>query len=314
MTKRRSRGARVDRVLLRAARACRPRRNCFQADVLEGKAFGDAGAYEKIAAKIQFRVEAGRSAQQSVVDLDQAGGTRPEKSSRLGLLSVASEGWRRARAFGVAGDRSWGKGLLALFRAEIVARSENGRGVRGRILDGAGVTVAWIGWQWDVRAKTGNDAPIRAGCAAGDKPITGLVAGDFTVTKESDEHPLGHVISGTIGGTEYFCSDPKTRKRSTSATRRGAAPDDFAKRWALVGHRAKWSRARERFDEKRIRTGKDLPQLLSRTRSGNRWLGIGGGARLCLLSEARPERARVVEPRLCRWHFADGRFLSPFSL
>ena len=40
------------------------------------------------------------------------------------------------------------------------------------------------------------------------EPITGLVRADFTVNERQDEHPLGHMISGNIGGTEYACSDP----------------------------------------------------------------------------------------------------------
>ena len=39
------------------------------------------------------------------------------------------------------------------------------------------------------------------------EPITGLVRADFTVNERVDEHPLGHMISGNIGGTEYACSD-----------------------------------------------------------------------------------------------------------
>jgi hypothetical protein len=86
-----------------------------------------------------------------------------------------------------------------------------------------GVTVAWLGWQWDVReeaslmrlyapiAREGENTKSQASGAADGtgKSITGLVRADFMVNEKAEEHPLGHVISGTIGGSEYYCSDTK---------------------------------------------------------------------------------------------------------
>ena len=72
-----------------------------------------------------------------------------------------------------------------------------------------GTTLIWLGWQWDVRNEPGQMrlyAPVAKG--ADGKPITGLVRSDFIVDKKVTEQPLGHMISGRIGGPEYACSDP----------------------------------------------------------------------------------------------------------
>jgi hypothetical protein len=111
-----------------------------------------------------------------------------------------------------------------------------------------GVTVAWLGWQWDVREEANmlrlysprarelegvsasekkgktSGLEVRGANAASDaeisralaprsatnaKAITGLVRADFTVNERQEEHPLGHMISGNIGGTEYAAADPE---------------------------------------------------------------------------------------------------------
>jgi hypothetical protein len=41
-----------------------------RADVLEGKAFGDAGAYEKVIGKVHFKVNPTEAANRLIVDLD----------------------------------------------------------------------------------------------------------------------------------------------------------------------------------------------------------------------------------------------------
>ena len=206
-----------------------------RADVLQGKAFGDAGAYEKLIGKVHFAVKPEAAANKLIVDLDKAPRNaagevefsadfyvlRPKDAVRSNgsvLLEVPNRG---------------GKSILAIMQGgkgsrDPTTEEEIGDGFLMR----RGVTVAWLGWQWDVREeadmmrlhapvarardsvqmpaskKTSNRArgkrrdiaETRVADPEG-QSITGLVRADFTVNEKQDEHPLGHLISGNIGGT-----------------------------------------------------------------------------------------------------------------
>jgi hypothetical protein len=214
-----------------------------RADVLEGRAFGDVGAYEKIVGKIHFAVKPDDPHNKIVVDLDKA----PRNSE--GEVEFASDFYvlRPKDATHASGSvlleipNRGGKGLLAIMQGGKSSRDpktaeEFGDG----FLFTRGVTFAWLGWQWDVREEAGLMRLYAPIARDGDKPITGLVRADFTVNEKVDEHPLGHVISGTIGGTEYYCSDPKdpanvlTVRAAPLAPRRTIPRND----WDFVGSTA----------------------------------------------------------------------------
>jgi hypothetical protein len=193
-------------------------------DVLDGTPFGEAGAYEKISGKVHFAVKPGDPHNRLIVDLDKAPRNahgevefaadvfilRPKDAARASgsvLLEIPNRG---------------GKGMLRVIQngktsLDPTTAEEFGDGFLMR----RGVVVAWLGWQWDVRDEAGLMklyAPVaegdenpksearRSNSEATRKPITGLVRADFVVTEKQDEHPLGHLISGQIGGTEYYAS------------------------------------------------------------------------------------------------------------
>lgn len=194
-------------------------------DVLDGKPFGDAGAYEKVAGKVHFAVKPDAAANRFIVDLEKAPRNaasevefvsdfyilRPKEAARASgsvLLEIPNRG---------------GKGILALMQGGKGSRDprteeEFGDGFLMR----RGVTVAWLGWQWDVRDDAnmmrlqgpvaqkgrGNAGDTPAATAETGKAITGLVRADFVPNERMDVYPLGHFIGGDIGGTEYACSDP----------------------------------------------------------------------------------------------------------
>src|SRR5436190_3259212 len=212
-------------------------------DVLEGKAFGDAGAYEKILGKIHFAVKPDDPHNKVAVDLDKA----PRNSK--GEVEFASDFYllKPKEATHASGSvlleipNRGGKGLLAMIQGGKSSRDPKTEEEFGDgFLMKRGVTVAWLGWQWDVREEAGMMRLYAPIARDGDKPITGLVRADFTVNEKVDEHPLGHVISGTIGGTEYYCSDPKdlanvlTVRDAPLAPRRTISRND----WAFVGSTA----------------------------------------------------------------------------
>lgn len=186
-------------------------------DVLDGKPFGDAGAYEKIVGKVHFAVRPDDPHNKLIVDLDKA----PRNAK--GEVEFASDFYilrpkEAARASGTALieiPNRGGKGMLRVIqnaKNSLDPKTEDEFG-DGFLME-RGVTLLWLGWQWDVRDEKGLmrlEAPVaREKNADGEeKPITGLVRADFVVTEKMDEHPLAHIINGDIGGTEYYCSDPK---------------------------------------------------------------------------------------------------------
>src|SRR4051812_27751630 len=205
-------------------------------DVLNGTPFGEVGAYEKIIGKVHFAVKPGDPHNRLIVDLDKAPRNangevefaadvfilRPKDAARASgtvLLEIPNRG---------------GKGMLRVIQNGKTSLDPTTAEEFGdAFLMRRGAVVAWLGWQWDVREDAGLMrlyAPVareqeQVKSAGGkksnaqrptpnvelhekEKLITGLVRADFVVTEKQDEHPLGHLISGQIGGTEYYCSKP----------------------------------------------------------------------------------------------------------
>src|SRR5262249_54683492 len=70
-----------------------------------------------------------------------------------------------------------------------------------------GFTIVSLGWQWDAEgpAALKLHAPI---AKENGKTITGLLRGDLTPSRQMEEIPLGHLITGSIGGSEYAVANP----------------------------------------------------------------------------------------------------------
>jgi hypothetical protein len=193
--------ARVERVEIRS-----------RADVLEGKRFGDPGAYEKLIGKVFFAVKPDAAPNRIIVDLDKAPRNAQgevEFSADVYILKPKET----ARSSGTALIEIPNRGGKAMLRVVQNAKGSSDPTTAEEFGDGflmeRGVTLMWIGWQWDVREEPSLMrlyAPVAKGPA--DKPITGLVRSDFVVNQKMMEHPLGHVIVGKLGGTEYACADP----------------------------------------------------------------------------------------------------------
>ena len=176
-----------------------------RADVLEGREFGEGGAYEKVVGKVQFAVKPEAAPNKFIVDLEKAPRNaagevefsadfyvlRPKDAARASgavLLEVPNRG---------------GKGILGIMQGRKGSRDptteeEFGDGFLFR----RGAVVAWLGWQWDVREEAnmlrlyaptavpgdGNPksrAPTskEASSSNPQRPITGLVRADFSVTE-----------------------------------------------------------------------------------------------------------------------------------
>ena len=177
-----------------------------RADVLDARPFGDSGPYERIAGRVYFAVPVANIHNQPIVDLANAVDLQNgEVEFSDDFVAV------RPR------DAAKGNGTLLL---------ENPNRGRSRILslvDGGdedlahsagdawllrnGFTVVALGWQWD--AVGPNALRLYAPIAkVHGKTITGLLRGDIMLPAKTDEIPLGHYMTGIIGGSEYPVAQP----------------------------------------------------------------------------------------------------------
>jgi hypothetical protein len=181
-------------------------------DVLNGKSFGEAGTYERITGRIYFSVRTNNPHNQRIVDLANAVNLkdgevefssdfvalRPKDSSRSNcsmLLESPNRG--HSRIVGLVDGGDWN------------AANDAGDGWLLR----NGFTFVSLGWQWDA---AGDDALRLYAPVAKEngKTITGVLRGDLMPSKEMAEIPLGHLITGYIGGTEYPVSAPDDPRNS----------------------------------------------------------------------------------------------------
>jgi Alpha/beta hydrolase domain len=187
-----------------------------RADVLNGKSWGKAGAYEKIAGKVYFAVDPKNAHNARIVDLNLADRNKNgevEFSSDFYILRPKSGG---SGALLLEVPNRGGKGMVRIVQG---ANGTNGADPTtpedfgdGFLMD-HGYTLAWVGWQFDVPQEDKTAMHLTAPIAHdGPNPIRGLVRGDWTLASKRDVMPLGHLIIGHMGGTGYPVADPQSDK------------------------------------------------------------------------------------------------------
>ncbi len=148
--------------------------------VLGGKAFGAAGAYEKLVGKVDFALDPALPQNRGIVDLTLAPRNARglvEFSADFYLLKPVDPSRGNGRLFYEAGNRGT-KRILAVYQNAVNADdpktdAEFGNGA----LMQQGFTLLWMGWQWDVPAgRMRMDIPI---ATENGQPITGWVRGNF---------------------------------------------------------------------------------------------------------------------------------------
>ncbi len=175
-------------------------------DVLGGKSFGDAGAYERITGRVYFSLPVDNPHNAPIVDLKNAVNlkdgavevsadfiaVRPKDASKGNgsmILEVPNRGSSRLLSLVDGGD--W----------NLAANTGDAWLLR------RGFTLVSVGWQWDA---PGPDSLKLFAPIARDhgQTIAGLLRGDIMPSHLMAEIPLGHMITGRIGGTEYPVSAP----------------------------------------------------------------------------------------------------------
>jgi len=152
--------------------------------------------FEKLVGKVYFAVDPKNPHNTIIADLDKAPRNAAGEVEFSADLYVIRPKTNRNDTLFVEISNRGGKGFLA----NLDPATEGD--IRDRFLFDRGYTVAWIGWQFDVRPEP-NRVRLYAPIAPG---ISGKVRSDFVVSKKVDAHTVGHVISGAIGGTGYSSS------------------------------------------------------------------------------------------------------------
>src|ERR1700690_2893769 len=170
-------------------------------DVLNGKQFGDTGAYERITGRVYFSLPFQNAHNMRIVDLGKAVNLKKgEVEFSSDFVAVRPK------------DAQKGNGSLLLEvpnrgRARILSLVDGGDQDLANDAGDAwllrnGFTVVSLGWQWDADGPSALRffAPI---AKDNGNTITGLLRGDLMPSTAMPEIPLGHLIMGNIGGTEY---------------------------------------------------------------------------------------------------------------
>lgn len=167
-----------------------------RAPVLDGLEFGEVGAYEKLRGTVRFSFDPGSAANTSVTDLalgpiGPSGGVEAE--ANFVVLQPAESGRGSGVGFLEVSNRG-GKASLrylngaARFAADPVESGDFGDGLLMRL----GLTIIWVGWQFDVPEEPGNLRLTVPVATTPGGPITGLVRSDWVVEESVTELPLSH--------------------------------------------------------------------------------------------------------------------------
>ncbi len=175
-------------------------------DVLNGRTFGNAGAYERITGRVYFSLPVGNPHNQRIVDLSSAVNLKNgEVEFSSDFIAVRPKDARKGNGSMILQVPNRGRGYIISLVDGGDWDLANDAGDAWLLRNG--FTVVSLGWQWDA---DGTDALRLYAPVAKEngKTITGLLRGDVMPAREMSEIPLGHIIVGTIGGTEYPVAAP----------------------------------------------------------------------------------------------------------
>jgi len=161
--------------------------------VLNGRALGAAGPYEKLVGKVDFGLDPNLPRNAMIVDLKLAqrnSAGEVEASADFYMLKPVDPARGNGRLFYQVPNRG-GKGMLTTFQKaagslDPTTDPEFGDGALMR----EGFTLLWMGWQWDVPERPGTlrmEIPV---ATENGKRITGLVRGNFILNERANTAPV----------------------------------------------------------------------------------------------------------------------------
>jgi len=161
--------------------------------VLNGRAFGAAGPYEKLVGKVDFGLDPNLPRNAMIVDLKLAprnSAGEVEASADFYMLKPVDPARGNGRLFYQVPNRG-GKGMLTTFQKaagslDPTTDPEFGDGALMR----EGFTLLWMGWQWDVPERPGTLRMEMPVATENGKRITGLVRGNFILNERANTAPV----------------------------------------------------------------------------------------------------------------------------
>ncbi len=172
----------------------------------DGASFGLAGSYEKLVGQVHFALDPEDEGNQGIVDLELApreSDGRVHFRSDVYVLQPADPARRSGTLFFEVPNRG-GKAIFRYFQRGAVGtldpstREHAGDGFLLR----QGLTLVWLGWQWDVPDQAGL-LRLHAVFAQADPPLEGLVRADGVLSEDSPDFALAH-----RGHRGYGVADP----------------------------------------------------------------------------------------------------------
>lgn len=176
----------------------------YRQPVSDSKAFGNAGAYERITGRVFFSVSVADPHNRGIVDLEKAVNLNHgevEFSADFMALRPKDSGKSNGSLLLEIPNRGRGRIVSLIDGGDWDAARDAGDGWLLR----NGYSIVSLGWQWDASSDALRlCAPI---ARENGTAIRGLLRGDLMPSKVMDEIPLGHLILGNIGGSEYPVAD-----------------------------------------------------------------------------------------------------------
>jgi len=152
-----------------------------RSDVLDGKSFGPAGPYERLAGKVYFELDPKLAANRIVCDIAFAPVNERgmvEFSADFDILKPHDPATGNGTVLFEVSNRG-GRGLHGVF-SRAYSGDPKAKGEFGdEFLLEQGFTLAWLGWQFDVPETRGALRLFAPAARDGGQPITGLVRSEF---------------------------------------------------------------------------------------------------------------------------------------
>lgn len=165
----------------------------FRQDLVSGRAFGLAGAYEKIAGVIDFEIDPSNPANRIITDIEFAPRNargRIEFRSNFFLIKPKDVSRGNGTVLYEVSNRG-GKGMLGYYNnaqgsLDPTTVEEMGDGFLMR----NGFTLLWLGWQFDPPMRDGLMRVYPPVATGPDGPIRGLVRSEVIVSQRVDDWSL----------------------------------------------------------------------------------------------------------------------------